>query len=264
MPLSFEVKDHIAIITIDNPPLNVFAPEYVQQLPEIVDSFGANEDIRVAIITGAGTKSFTAGADTKQWQDPKVQRRGAELNLPGSLRNLRDARNYVEALMDSAVPIIAAVNGYCLGHGIGIATASDIIVASENAKFGLPEINVGSANGHRMLRELFPKGLARHAFYTGEFINAQEAYRVGAVYKVVAADALMASALEIATEIAEKAPLLMRLFKQTVRWTEHMDMQEGYRFEGQAFAMLKRQPGVNEQLSEARTAFAEKRKPHFD
>jgi enoyl-CoA hydratase len=264
MPLRFEVSDHVAVITIDSPPLNLVTPEDIAALPEIVDSFGANTDVRVAIITGAGDRSFTAGADRTRWNDPAQELTGPQLNLPGSLRNLRDARNYVEALLDSCVPIIAAVNGYCLGHGIGIIAASDIVLASRNARFGLPEINVGAANGHRMVRELFPRNHARHAFFTGEYIDADEAYRVGAVFSVAAPETLMDEAFGIARVIASKSPRAVRLFKHTVRWTENLDMQEGYRFEGQAYAQLRRDPSAAAELAEARDAFASKRPPDFD
>jgi enoyl-CoA hydratase len=264
MPLRFQVSDHIAVITIDSPPLNLLTPEDVAQLPEIIDSFGDNTDVRVAVIIGTGDRAFTAGADRSRWVAAQESLTGTQLNLPGSLRNLRAARNYVEALLDSCVPIIAAVNGYCLGHGIGIVTASDIVLASTNAKFGLPEINVGAANGHRMMRELFPRNHARHAFFTGEYINADEAYRVGAVYSVVAPDALLEQAMDMARVIASKSPRAMRLFKQTVRWTENLDMQEGYRYEGQAYAQLRRDPLAAAELAEARDAFANKRIPNFD
>lgn len=256
MPIHCDITNHIAIITIDNPPLNAFTADFVEQLAEIVDGFASNTDVRVAIITGAGSRSFTAGADIKAWSAPGAPPRRA--------RNPRDVRNYLEALLDSAVPLVAAVNGYCLGHGIVILSGCDIVLASETAKFGLPEINVGVGNGYRMMRELFPRSHARHVFYTGEYVDAAEAYRIGAVYRLSAPEQLMEDAMKLAGTIAEKSPRAIRMFKEVARWGEEMDLQKGYRFEGQALKALVRDPAAAAELLEARAAFMGKRKPRFD
>jgi enoyl-CoA hydratase len=263
VPLTFDITDHIATITIDNPPLNLFTRDFVEELPEIVDSFGVNSGVRVAILTGSGTRAFTAGADLRRPGYPGPPPAEGRLDLPGSLAGLRRIRNYKEALADSAVPVIGAINGYCLGHGIGLAAACDILLASKNAVFGLPEVNVGAANGYRAFRELFPRGHGRHAYFTGEYIGAEEAYRVGAVYSIHEPDELMDAAYALARTIAAKSPALMRLFKQTVDWTEDMDPHTGYHFESQAFEILRRSPEVAAELVEARQAFQEKRPPKF-
>jgi enoyl-CoA hydratase len=111
---------------------------------------------------------------------------------------------------------------------------------------------------------LFPRSHARRAYFTGEYIDAQEAYRVGAVYAVYPPDALMDEALAVARTIAEKSPSLIRLFKQTVNWTESMDPVSGYHYESQAFEVLRLQPAIGAELAKAREAFVEKRKPEFD
>jgi len=256
MPLNYEVTDHIALITIDNPPVNAFTADFVEQLAETVDGFATKPDVRVAVITGAGTRAFTAGADIKAWSAPGV--------APVRARNPRDVRNYVEALLDSAVPMIAAVNGYCFGHGIAISSSCDIVLASTNATFGLPEINVGAGNGYRMMRELFPRNHSRHAFFTGEHVSAEEAYRVGALYSLEKPENLLEAAMKIAHSIAAKSPRAVRMFKETVRWTESMEVQKGYRFEGQAFQNLTHDPAGAAELAEARSAFVAKRPPVFD
>ena len=162
------------------------------------------------------------------------------------------------------MPIIGAVNGIAAGHGIAICSGCDILIASENARFGVPEIRVGLANGHRMMLEMFPKSHARHAFFTGEFIDAQEAYRVGAVLQLVPADELMAAALEEAEKIARNSPIAIRLFKDTVRWTTDMDLQKGYRFEGERSRLARQDPAFRAQAQEAQAAFREKRPPEFE
>jgi enoyl-CoA hydratase len=254
LPLEFSVEDHIAVITVDNPPLNTFPDTFVEELRVIVDSFADLPNVRVAIITGSGTRSFTAGNDAS----------GSKDTFAAARTNPRAVRNYVQALNDSAVPIVAAVNGYCLGHGMAIVSSCDIVVASTNASFGLPEIDVGSGNGQRFMREMFPRGHARHSFYTGERISAAEAYRLGAVFKLVEPDELMPEAFRIARTIAEKSPLAIRMFKQTVAWTDDMDLQTAYRFEGQATMALRRNPEGAAQMLEARRAFFAKRKPIFE
>jgi enoyl-CoA hydratase len=114
------------------------------------------------------------------------------------------------------------------------------------------------------MRELFPRGHARHSFFTGEHIKAAEAYRLGAVFRLVEPDELMPEALRIARTIAEKSPLAIRMFKQTVAWTDDMDLQTAYRFEGQATMALRRTPEGAAQMLEARRAFFARRKPIFE
>lgn len=242
------------MITIDNPPLNTFPDTFVDQLRVTVDSFADDQNVRAAIITGSGRRSFTAGNDATDSMD----------RFAPSRPNPRAVRNYVQSLIDSAVPVIAAVNGYCLGHGMAIVSSCDIVIASTNASFGLPEINVGSGNGQRFMREMFPRGHARHAFYTGERVSAAEAYRLGAIFNLVEPDELMPEALRVARTIAEKSPLVIRMFKQTVAWTDDMDLQTAYRYEGQATMALRRNPEGAAQMLEARRAFFAKRKPVFE
>ena len=255
MTLKLEVSDHIALITIDNPPLNLWSTDTSERLAEIFDSFMDDHDVRVAIITGAGERAFTAGQDLNEVRDAKDKPK------PGAFRQ---ARWYLQAMQDCPVPIIGAVNGITLGHGIAICSGCDILVASDNARFGVPEIRVGLANGHRMLLEFFPKSLARYAFFTGEFIDAEEAYRVGAVLKLVRPDELLDAAYEVSEKIARNSPIALRLFKDTVRWTPDMDLQKGYRFEGERSRLARQDPAFRAQAAEAQAAFREKRSPNFD
>ena len=253
MALNLTVADHIAVITIDDPPLNLWRTETSEQLVEIFDSFMDDHDVRVAIITGAGERAFTAGQDLNEVR-----------NAPPRPGAFRQARWYLQAMQDCPVPIIGAVNGIAVGHGIAICSGCDILIASENARFGVPEIKVGLANGHRMMMEFFPKSHARYAFFTGELIDAQEAYRVGAVLDLVSAEELMPTAREIAGKIARNSPIALRLFKDTVRWTPDMDLQKGYRFEGERSRSARQDPSFRAHAQEAQAAFREKRTPEFD
>jgi len=248
MPIGLEVDDYVAIITLDNPPLNPWESGWCETLEDIFDSFEHRNDVRVAIITGSGDRAFTAGLNRK---DPTHDRR-------------RAVRNYHQAITDCAVPTIGAINGHALGHGIVISSALDMLIGSENASFGLPEIDTGAANGGRFFMCLFPLGFTAHAVYTGERIDAQEAYRLGALLKVVRPDDLMKEAMALARTIAEKAPIGIRAHKLSLRWVEEMDAQKGYEFENVYHGRHYMQtPEGRAQAEEARTAFFERRKPKF-
>jgi enoyl-CoA hydratase len=249
MPIRLEVDNHIAVITLDNPPLNIWEDDWSESLENIVDSFTERDDVRVAIMTGTGERAFTAGMNRK--------------SPPQNMRK-RSVRNYHQALLDCAVPIIGAINGYTLGHGVVIASALDMLIGSENASFGLPEINTGGANGGRFFMRLFPYGFAHWAVYTGERIDAQEAYRLGALLKVVPPADLMKEAMDLASLIAEKAPVGIRTSKLSLRWVENMDLQAGYEFEGEYHSRYYRgTPEGRAQAEEARRSFVERRKPNF-
>jgi enoyl-CoA hydratase len=252
MPIRLEVDDYIAVITLDNPPLNIWEEDWSETLEDIVDSFHGRDDVRVAIITGTGDRAFTAGLNVNPKNpSPRPMRR-------------RSVRNYHQALLDCAVPIIGAINGYTLGHGIVIASALDMLIGSENASFGLPEINTGGFNGGRFFMRLFPYGFAHYAVYTGERIDAHEAYRLGALLKVVPPADLMKEAMDLATLISEKAPLGIQTSKFSLKWVEDMDAQRGYEFEGEYHVRhYINTPEGAAQAEEARLAFVEKRTPNF-
>jgi enoyl-CoA hydratase/carnithine racemase len=200
-------------------------------------------------LDGAGRTSFTAGLD---------------LNGPGRPERKRAVRNYHQALTDCAVPIIGAINGYAVGHGITVCSALDMLLASENASFGSPGINTGIASGGRFLLKLFPPGVAHHAAYTGNRIDAHEAHRLGAVLEVVPPEHLMDKAIALATTIAQKPPAGIRTAKTSLRWVEDMDPQRGYEFEGDHYGRhyLRTAQGRAE-ADEARRSFLEKRAPQF-
>ena len=253
MPLDLNVEDHIAVLTINNPPLNLWSSAMSERLIEALDSFMGNHDVRVVVLTGVGDRAFTGGHDLNE-----------AAAGTGGVSSFRQARVDLQAMQDCPVPIVGAVNGYALGHGLAMCSGCDILIASEKAKFGVPEVKVGRSNGQRMMRELFPKGHARYAYFTGEFIDAEEAHRVGAVFRVVPHEQLMTEAMSIARTIARNSPTSIRLFKDTVRWTDSMDLQTGYRYEGERARSAREDPAYLKNEREAWAAFRDKREPNYE
>jgi enoyl-CoA hydratase len=246
-----EVEDFVAVVTMDRPPVNAQNTEFRSEMIEVFDEFNDRDDVRVAILTGAGNV-FSAGADIKE-------RKGVTVKPGDYWRLNRAAREYTNAIRECARPVIAAVNGAALGAGFGLMAACDIMLASENATFGMPEIDVGLAGGTAMLSRLMPKSRGRRIVFTGERFSAAELYRMGVIEACVPRDQLMPEAMKIARNIASKSPLAMRLAKQAYNVCEQMPQREGYRFEQNITVQLSQ----TEDAREAQLAFAEKRKPVF-
>lgn len=254
MPLEYikvEVTEHVATVVMDRPPVNAQNAQFRNEILEVFDSFNDREDVRVAVLTGAG-RIFCAGADIKE--------RGSVIKAPGDYaRHNRVAREYTNCIRECAVPVIAAVNGPALGAGFGLMAACDIMLASDNAVFGMPEIDVGLAGGAAMLTHLVGKSRGRRILFTGERIPAAEMYRLGVIEWCGPREALMDEALKLARTIASKSPLAMRLAKKAYNVCENMPQRDGYRFEQDYTVQLSQ----TEDAKEAQRAFAEKRKPVF-
>jgi enoyl-CoA hydratase len=163
------------------------------------------------------------------------------------------------SISECAKPVIAAVNGPALGAGFALAASCDIILASDNAVFGMPEIDIGLMGGAAMLQQLFGRSRARRMFYTGWRVPADEMYRTGVIECSVPLEQLMPEAMKLATQIASKSPLGMRYAKQSMNTTMHMPPRDGYRFEQNMTVALSK----SEDAAEARAAFFEKRAPNF-
>lgn len=251
-PIRVEVKDFIAVVTIDYPPVNAMAPDAYQSIIEAFDSFWDNDAVRVAILTAAGQRAFCAGVDIRT----RVPGAGGP---PPRRDHGRTAREAFNAIYECPIPVIGAVNGPALGAGIGLVASCDYLIASEKATFGLPEIDVGLLGGARHAMRLFPQAFVRRMHYTAERISAQEAYRLGAVVRVVAPDRLMEEARKDAAVIAAKMPVGIRLAKEGLNMIEWMDMKNGYRYEQTRTAILQK----SEDAQEAKRAFLEKRPPVF-
>ncbi len=245
-----EVDNYVALVTLDNAPVNAAALDMLQELTDVFDSFNDRDDVRVAVLTGAG-KCFSAGADLKNRPD---------LTVPGTRwRRNRVVREVAYSIADCAKPVIAAVNGPALGAGFGLAASCDIIVASENAVFGLPEIDVGLMGGGKHTSRIVPHSLTRRMMLTGYRAPAAEMYRRGIIEACLPVDELLPYCMEMAAVIASKSPLATRYAKDSMRTIENMTLRDGYIYEQGNTAKLS----TSYDAQEAVAAFVEKRAPVF-
>ncbi len=248
-----ERRERVAIITINRPEKrNALNIQTRAEGAAILDELRDDESIRVVIFTGAGDKAFIAGADIGEFAGrTALQQRAIMLE-----------RGLFNAIDTFPKPVIAMVNGYCLGGGCELALACDIRIASETASFGQPEINLGiipGGGGTQRLPRLVGEGKAMEMILTGEIINAQEAFRCGLVNQVVPTDHLAARTMEIANRIAEKSPIALRLAKEAVKLASRSNLDEGLRREVDLFALCF----SSEDKDEGVKAFLEKRKADF-
>ncbi len=246
-----EVSDHIAVVTMDAPPVNAVSTEFMEEMIAAIDRLNDLPDVRVAIVTGAG-RCFSAGADIKGRLSRKDE-------AGAYWAHARRAREMSWTLIENKKPIIAAINGPALGAGLGIAVSCDILMASETASLGLPEVDVGLMGGGRHTMRVFGHSLTRRMMLTGYRVSGPELYRLGIVECCVPAEKLMEEAMKMATTIASKSPIATRMAKQAAQTIEFMTLRDGYRFEQNLTHELSR----TEDAREAMTAFVEKRKPEF-
>ncbi|MFN2576144.1 MAG: enoyl-CoA hydratase/isomerase family protein [Pyrinomonadaceae bacterium] len=248
-----ERRDRVAIVTINRPEKrNALNIQTRAEGAAILDELRADESVGVVVLTGAGDKAFIAGADIAEFAERSaIQQR--EVMLDRSLFNAIDS---------FPKPIIAMVNGYCLGGGCEVALACDLRVASDTASFGQPEINLGiipGGGGTQRLTRLVGEGKAMEMILSGEIIDAQTALTIGLINHVVAADQLETKTLEIANRIAKKSPIALRLAKEAVRLASRSNLDEGLRREVDLFALCF----SSEDKDEGVKAFLEKRQPQF-
>lgn len=246
-----EIADHIARVTIDNPPVNAMSPQFRQEMMLVFDRISDMDDVRVVVLTGQG-KVFCAGADIKS--------RVGRVAQPGDhWQNSRTSRESFHCIMECKKPVICALNGPALGAGLAVAASCDILIASEKGSLGLPEINVGLLGGGRHAMRLFGHSLTRRMMFTGYRVPASELYRLGIIEAVTAPEDLMDAAMDMARDIASKSPIAMKLAKHSLNTIEEMSLRDGYRFEQGMTGEL----GQYEDSKEAMRAFAEKRPPVF-
>jgi len=246
-----EIADKIAVVTLDSPPVNAYSKDFSDELIEVFDELNDTPEVRCIVITGRG-KVFSAGADIKNRQ--------AVGDIKGeTYRHLRRTREVSNCIMECSKAVITAVNGAALGAGLGPVIAADIVIASETAVFGLPEIDIGLMGGARHAMSFFPKGLARRMILTGYRVPAAELYRRGLIEACVPADRLMDEAMQMARIIASKSPKALSLAKRAINTVEHMPLRDGYRFEQNLTVEMTR----HEDSKEAMRAFVEKRPAIF-
>ena len=240
--------DGVAEIVIDNPPVNALDCAGWHALAVEFDTLGARDDVHVIVIRAEG-RGFCAGVDIKELDADQSRIVGV------------NAGNYAtfKAVHRNRVPVIAAVHGYVLGGGIGICGAADIVVAADSARFGLPEVDRGAMGGAAHLSRMFGLQKVRCLFFTGEMIGAEEAYRLGAVERVVAPARLRHAAFELARRIAAKSPAMIRIAKEALNGIEDGNLEDKYRWE-QGFTL---QAYLSPDSAETRRAFVEKRDAKF-
>src|SRR5580692_2566448 len=195
--ITVEVRDHIATVTLDRPPVNAITRATMAEIRDAFTALSAQRDVRVAVFTATGTKAFMAGVDLRSVDQkaPPDEVPARAVTDPGSV-----ARDAMWAIVDCAVPVIAAVNGPALGAGLAFAACCDILVAAETARFGTTEINVGLLGASAHLSQLVGRYKAREMFFTGEQVPAADLYRLGAVRAVVPPDELADTARALAGE----------------------------------------------------------------
>ncbi|MCQ6281679.1 enoyl-CoA hydratase/isomerase family protein [Bacillus sp. EB600] len=252
--VSLELDGDVAVIIIDNPPVNAVNSEVMAQLNQILHHVEELEKVRAAVITGAGEKAFVAGADIKQFTDLD-ESSGKALALFG--------QSVFEKISRLNIPVICAVNGFALGAGCELALACDIRFAAMNAKFGLPEVGLGIIPGYggtQRLARLIGSGKAKELILSGEQISAEEAYRIGLVERIVPAGEALNSSIVFARKIARNAPLALERAKRAIDTGLNMSLQEGIQFEADLFGQLCETKDKNEGAA----AFLEKRSPKFE
>jgi E-phenylitaconyl-CoA hydratase/naphthyl-2-hydroxymethylsuccinyl-CoA hydratase len=251
MGVDFNKENHVAFITLNRPEaMNSLDPESVSRLTEIWSEVRTDDDIRVAVLTGAGEKSFCTGTDMKKTPPPS--------ECMASIW-LREGQPIIPH-MKTWKPIICAINGYAVGGGLEMALACDMRIASTNAKFGLTEVKVASLaglNGTQCLPRAIPQAVAMKMLLTGEMIDAHEALRVGLVSDLAEPNELMELAQKFATKIASNAPLSVKAAKQAALMGIDMPLEHGIAFSHLLWGALR----DTEDRKEGFQAFSEKRSP---
>lgn len=250
----YEKIGKIAIIKINRPKaLNALNTETLTELIDVFTKIEDDEEIGCVILTGEGDKAFVAGADISEMMS---------FNSLDGKKFSEIGQNLLFKIENSKKVVIAGVNGYALGGGCELAMACDIRIASEKAKFGQPEVNLGvipGFGGTQRLPRIVGIGRAKELIFTGDMIDAQEAYRIGLVNKIVSADNLMEEAKKIADKINSKGPIAIKLAKESINQGMQTDIVTGCMVERENFSITC----STEDQKEGMKAFLEKRKPEF-
>ncbi|MGC6475324.1 MAG: enoyl-CoA hydratase family protein [Parvibaculales bacterium] len=242
MSIHTSVKNRIAEIVFDFPPVNAFDDKTWNEIPNIVTELGQRQDVRVLLIRSEG-RGFCAGVDIKQLAETSSAI--VEVNK-GNYETFK-------AIRGCEVPVISAPHGYVIGGGIGMCGASDVVIAADDCFFSLPEIDRGAMGGAAHLQRMIPLAKVRSAFFTGGQITAQEMYRLGGIEQVVARDKHIEEAFAFAEIIASKSRDALRIAKQALNGIEAFDVDKSYRWEqGFTFEMY-----MHEDSQKARDAFVE-------
>lgn len=249
-----DINEHIALVTLNRPDkLNALNHQTLVELKEVFEKLKADENVFVIIITGSGEKAFVAGADISEIN---------KLNMLEGKVFAEFGQSVFSLIEKYDKPVIAAVNGFALGGGCELALSCHIRLASENAKFGQPEVNLGIIPGYggtQRLARLINSGRAMEMILTADLIDANEALRIGLVYKVFPQSELKNKAFEMAAKIATKGQQAIRLAVKSVKAVDEVTLHEGLNIEATHFALCC----ATEDFKEGTQAFLEKRKPNF-
>ena len=249
----YEKSEGIGTITLNRPEsMNALNSSLMEELGHVFSEISTDNDVKVVIITGQ-EQFFAAGADITEV---------ANIKTPDDAYNFSRAADVIRKLEDFDKPIIAAVSGVALGGGCELALACDLRIAAENAVFGLPEIKLGvlpGAGGTQRLPRLVGAANAKELLYTGDFINATEAYRIGLVNKIVPVETLRDESKAMAKKIANRPGIALKMIKIAVNGGLSMDLKSAMAYEARCFEILF----ATEDRKEGMTAFIEKRKPSF-
>ena len=241
MALHETIADGVATVVMDNPPVNALGIADTYALADLLDSYENRSDVRSVILTAEG-HGFCAGVDIKEIQA-----------LPGNEGILGATRSCLRAfrsVYECVVPVVAAVNGFCLGSGIGLVGNADVIVAAEGAAFGLPEVDNGALGAATHLMRLVPAHRARWMLLSCEPASAEELHDFGSVLRVVTPDALQEAAKEVAGVLAAKDPTVLRAAKASLNGIDPVDVHRSYRFE-QGFTFELNLAGAGDEAREA-------------
>ena len=250
MPIRTARDGRIAVVTIDRPPVNALSFDAYDEVAATFRELSADPTLSVVVLTGAGEKIFCAGHDVKEFVTLTPESAHAELPRVCAA---------FDAVAECGAAVIAAVNGPAIGAGLALASLSDIRIASTNATFALPEIDVGVLGSASHLMRLVPQGTARLLALTGRRMPAERAQQVGLVEEIYPPAELMPAALALAAEIAAKSPPAVRLCKLTMNQLEHLPVSEGYALECQGTEQLRH----GSDAAEGARAVLDKRDPNY-
>ncbi|MFZ5649501.1 MAG: enoyl-CoA hydratase [Bacillota bacterium] len=253
--VNWELVDGVGLITINSPPVNVLGERVITELGQCLEEIEKSPEARVVVLTGAGSKAFVAGADIKQFP-PLLGKAGA---AGGFVAKVHTVFNYLD---NFPRPTVAAINGLALGGGCELALCCDLRVAADSALLGLPEIKLGlfpGGGGTQRLPRLVGEAAAKELMFTGDFIPAQEAFRIGLVNRVVPQAEVLSSAMELAKKIMARPGVALNFIKQAVDKGIQSPLEEGLRLELELFDSVFQTSDCREGVS----AFIEKREPRF-